>query len=687
MSELPPNKRWRSSLSAGDNWRHLRPVSTTPDGSKGTSSISVVENSPLGSPLFNVNPRPGYQRPKSAPPVDDESQQSTADGNYIHHDPNQPESSVTCLSTCSSSLTAPSTDLPVAVSPAAAIPEILVLPVVGTADGGNDTPQQETAKSPGYILKNSIFLEALKRYQHSLSEEERKDFNLATNTTPDSLIQAVKEWDDTHAEKSSSRRAVGRVEKILKGVDQFMNVMCICIQHNPNISALVLGLKFAKFFEQFTEMLERIQNHLSYISIYAELVFTCPALLVKELHGTGDLKSHSIEDPEQEEITEPAPIFRPEKMLKPEETFKSVGDALSRTYGDLLKLCCEARTVFLGKSQRCTSIQIFLRTLWDPYTNKFSAIEKTFLENAALVEKEAFAWIHLMKLDDRVQKLRKRERDMEKQAFLDAVNAQEEEGKRYGNTGTWLLENSDYRCWLRANESKLLWCFGNPGVGKTVLASIVVEDISKRHPISQRTGIAFAYCSYRDEAAARDPKKFLATFILQLARQRKNIFPSLVDLYATHRRDARKPSFSTLRKVFCSMLENFDTLFLLYDALDECEMRQELVEFLHDLFSIPSSCCIKLFVTSRKEPDIERAFRDTKKVEIAAIRVAPDIKAYVDYELQKRLQNGNLIIQDLGLKDAILDNLCNRAGGMCGINWIIFAFKASCNRMLEFEIP
>ncbi|KAF8247356.1 hypothetical protein K440DRAFT_551235, partial [Wilcoxina mikolae CBS 423.85] len=232
-------------------------------------------------------------------------------------------------------------------------------------------------------------------------------------------------------------------------------------------------------------------------------------------------------------------------------------------------------------------------------------------------------------------------------------------------TGTWLLENSGYRSWLKANESKLLWCFGNPGVGKTVLASIVIEDISKRYPISQGTGIAFTYCSYRDEASAKDPKKFLATFILQLARQRKHLFPSLVHLYDTHRRDARKPSFSTLRSVLFSLLEEFDTLFLLYDALDECEMRQELMKLLHDLVNTGNRCCIKLFVTSRKEPDIEQAFRDTQKVEIAAVRVAQDIEVYVDYELQNRLQNGDLILQDSGMKAVILDTLCNRAGGMC----------------------
>ncbi|KAF8247357.1 hypothetical protein K440DRAFT_661467 [Wilcoxina mikolae CBS 423.85] len=170
MSELPRDSRWGSSLSPGDNWfsrvgnrtrsrikrvfrsgGRLRPDSTTPDSSNATSSISVAENSPFRSPLSDANPGAGIQRPKSAPPpsmaVDEEFEQPRADGNCFLHDHNPPESSVTRLDTSSQPFLAPSSDLPVTVSPA--VPEIFVLPIGGTANGGNDTPQQDTAVSLG----------------------------------------------------------------------------------------------------------------------------------------------------------------------------------------------------------------------------------------------------------------------------------------------------------------------------------------------------------------------------------------------------------------------------------------------------------------------------------------------------------------------------------------------------------
>jgi hypothetical protein len=54
-------------------------------------------------------------------------------------------------------------------------------------------------------------------------------------------MKKVEEWDAHHADKSGSRRLVGRVKNILDGIELFMRTTCICIQHNPYGSSLVIG--------------------------------------------------------------------------------------------------------------------------------------------------------------------------------------------------------------------------------------------------------------------------------------------------------------------------------------------------------------------------------------------------------------------------------------------------------------
>ncbi|KAL2865381.1 uncharacterized protein BJX67DRAFT_382868 [Aspergillus lucknowensis] len=60
---------------------------------------------------------------------------------------------------------------------------------------------------------------------------------------------------------------------------------------------------------------------------------------------------------------------------------------------------------------------------------------------------------------------------------------------RQTGTGQWFLECEEYREWMEVSQSTL-YCPGIPGVGKTILTSIVVNDLysrSKDNPTTGRT--------------------------------------------------------------------------------------------------------------------------------------------------------------------------------------------------------
>lgn len=77
-----------------------------------------------------------------------------------------------------------------------------------------------------------------------------------------------------------------RTQRVLNCINHFLGSISIMIQQSPEISSLVVGgvncilhlvLGYIEFFESLTSMMERIGEHLNYLSKYGELVFQTSA--------------------------------------------------------------------------------------------------------------------------------------------------------------------------------------------------------------------------------------------------------------------------------------------------------------------------------------------------------------------------------------------------------------------------
>lgn len=156
----------------------------------------------------------------------------------------------------------------------------------------------------------------------------------------------------------------------------------------------------------------------------------------------------------------------------------------------------------------------------------------------------------------------------------------------------------------------------------------------------------------------------IATFIKQLSRRKEHLPNELEKIFDIYHKDFRKPGFPELEQLFLAVVKGFSQVFVVLDGLDECNLKQrkELLPFIQK--AVTRSGIVKLFVTSRKEADIERAFADVTTIQIEATKVDEDIKSYVGSELDRRLGDGSLKIKDPGLKKEILDALLSKAEGM-----------------------
>ena len=152
----------------------------------------------------------------------------------------------------------------------------------------------------------------------------------------------------------------------------------------------------------------------------------------------------------------------------------------------------------------------------------------------------------------------------------------------------------------------------------------------------------------------------------------KHLPPKLQRVYDQHYQNVSEPGFEELQDIFLATLQRLESIFLVLDALDECTgaQRADLCDFFARVIESSNETDdygrIKLFVASRKEPDIERAFlrKSFPTIEVEAKKVDSDIRRYVTAQLEERLGDGSLTLKNTMLKDKILDVLTTKAGGM-----------------------
>ena len=147
--------------------------------------------------------------------------------------------------------------------------------------------------------------------------------------------------------------------------------------------------------------------------------------------------------------------------------------------------------------------------------------------------------------------------------------------------------------------------------------------------------------------------------------------PKLSKAYEQHYQNHSQPSSQELQNIFLATVQQCTSVFFVLDALDECTLgqRAELCEFFAEIVELSTGTAngiVKLFVASRKELDIERAFlrKSFPKIEVQAAKVDRDIELFVKAQIKQRLQDGSLTLNNMKLKDKIFTALTTNAGGM-----------------------
>ncbi|KAH0563452.1 hypothetical protein GP486_001989, partial [Trichoglossum hirsutum] len=516
------------------------------------------------------------------------------------------------------------------------------------------------------IADNIAFDLAFQQHVNKLSQSESDAFlDAYRDITPETLLSKVNDFDNAHHDKSMNRRCAEPVARFLRVIDQLMGGVAIAKQSNPNISALVVGavravidvaIKFVTFFSRLTDMMLRLSDHLEHLAEYAKAA----------------------------------------REVK------------------LVQTAAQARHAFVdgqGKERRWASIRIFIRVQWEPFEASFGALElniqhhlDVLLHSAHAVQLNAIRALQEESTKERADKRQAVRRQASKESeklrvkllrWLNEIKFDEDHdtiySKRYPDTGNWLVQDSRFQQWFNSQTSALLWCYGKPGAGKSVLASIVLEHITTRHGLNDKIGIAFAYIRH-NSLESQQPSRIVSTFIKQLCWKKEQIPQYLLDFYDTYSRTDRTPPFDKYMDNLLCLAKSYTQVFLVIDALDECKQdeedqivnREQILGFAFNLADRVS--CAKVFVTSRIETDIAQAFayRKTPVIQIEARNVIEDITTYVNGRVEDLVKIGKLRLRNPSLKQKITKTLITRAEGM--FLWVNLQLINICKQRSDQDI-
>lgn len=232
---------------------------------------------------------------------------------------------------------------------------------------------------------------------------------------------------------------------------------------------------------------------------------------------------------------------------------------------------------------------------------------------------------------------------------------------RQPGTGQWFLNSDGYQNWLGSNEATTLFCPGIPGVGKTIMAATVIDDLSVRFLHHQSIGIAYIYCNFhrRHEQKIED---LLEALIRQLSQCLPSLPAHIKELYTSHQSQNTRPSINELSKSLLDTAAMYTRVFIVVDALDECEAADGTrSRFLSNIFNLQTGSAISFLATSRTIPDIEKWFDGCASQEISA--TDEDIRNYLNSHMARL---PGFVVSNSMLQEEIKTEIIAAVDGMYG---------------------
>lgn len=193
-----------------------------------------------------------------------------------------------------------------------------------------------------------------------------------------------------------------------------------------------------------------------------------------------------------------------------------------------------------------------------------------------------------------------------------------------------MLRSDEWVSWIEG-KIRCVWIHGVPGAGKTILASHLieaVEELCEAESATPKYAYVYYYCYFGHNQNEAAP--FLKWTLNQLCRQADMVPPHLHKLY----KHGGEPSLVDLLRSLEAIVEAFDSIYLVLDAIDESTERAELFTVVRDLATDARFEKVHVIATSREYIDIEKVmYGISAPVSMRNPLLDEDIKLYIQSQL------------------------------------------------------
>lgn len=223
----------------------------------------------------------------------------------------------------------------------------------------------------------------------------------------------------------------------------------------------------------------------------------------------------------------------------------------------------------------------------------------------------------------------------------------------------WILDEPQYKALINwspdesdCSQSQLLWVKGLAGMGKTMLVIGIIRELSDQL-VDLSPNLSYFFCQSTDDMAQNSATAILRSLVWMLLAQQPDLVKHLHLEHERMHNDSlfrdNKNALDAVSRVFENMLNDAGPVYLIVDALDECD------EGLGDLISLISTSLkrskrVKWIVSSRPDIDVLGQLRGRGTEDL------DDIKNVLDLNTQDLKEPVSAYIQHK------LSSLVGRAG-------------------------
>ncbi|KAK2757302.1 hypothetical protein FQN54_004816 [Arachnomyces sp. PD_36] len=477
---------------------------------------------------------------------------------------------------------------------------------------------------------------AIRNRLNDLPDADKIVFTETSDTsTEDELLSYSRKYDSEHIglppiepqAEAVSRfvRSLVEVTSVISGSSSKPNIVRLI--PNGVRSVIALAMKCEPFFTKLIEMLCLLANYIQPLGEYAR----------------------------SENVT--------------------VIEQMAAVYGDLLTFCRDLRCLLAKWEEHgiSRSIWTFIRTHWDPFEAEFKDLRSKLRLHQSIAhhcatpseKDESYRGNFLVKLDGCQEE--NKEKAKEKKRFLEWLSAPDYEKRhteiystKHPGTGDWLNDTDEVQTWLKDSKERLLWIYGKAGIGKSVLASNLVERISAMYALDRRVCILYVYYDYRDKATG-DPTQVISGLMKQACRGMDEI----PDWMLTCKRET--PKLVRTMESFLKIRRDLGDTFLIVDGLDECPA-EDLSKSIDLIDTISDSTDVKVLITSREHAGLSEHFHKSgvSRIEIQPDRMLSDIKTFISDEVERveKGDRGSHIEEDDSLESVVIRTLTEKSQGI-----------------------